>query len=524
MEEDMARSDVLIVGAGPTGLVLALWLTKLGAKPRIVDKTAEPGTTSRALAVHARTLELYRQLDLTGDVIARGYKVPAVRLWVKGEPRARVSFEEIGSRLTPYPFLHIFPQDEHERLLIAKLEELGVTVERRTELVGYRDEGDGVIALLRGPDGREESCEAAYIAGCDGVRSSVRETMVTGFPGGTYRHLFYVADVEAYGPAIDGELNADLEEADFLAVFPLAGKRRVRLIGTVRDERADHAETLTFDSVSRRIIENLKVDVKTVNWFSTYHVHHRVAQHFRKGRAFLLGDAAHVHSPAGGQGMNTGIGDAINLAWKLKEALAGHAPDALLDSYEQERIAFARRLVQTTDRVFMLATAEGKVAEIIRTRIVPIVFPALARFGFFREFLFRTVSQVTINYRNCALNEGRAGDVHGGDRLPWVMVEGVDNYDMLNAMVWQAHVYGGAGGRLRSWCRHQGLALHEFAWRPQYGEAGFAQDALYLIRPDGYVAFANQSGSADALQRYFAQREIRIEPARRLRQNMHPRD
>jgi 2-polyprenyl-6-methoxyphenol hydroxylase-like FAD-dependent oxidoreductase len=115
MEDDMARSDVLIVGAGPTGLVLALWLTKLGAKPRIIDKAADAGTTSRALAVHARTLELYRQLDLTGDVIARGYKVPAVRLWVKGEPRARVSFEEIGSRLTPYPFLHIFPQDEHER-------------------------------------------------------------------------------------------------------------------------------------------------------------------------------------------------------------------------------------------------------------------------------------------------------------------------------------------------------------------------------------------------------------------------
>ena len=441
----MGRSDVLIVGAGPTGLVLALWLAKLGAKPRIIDKSAEPGTTSRALAVHARTLELYRQLDLTGLVIARGHKVPAVRLWVRGEPRARVSFEEIGSRLTPYPFLHIFPQDEHERLLIWKLEELGVTVERRTELLGYRDEGNGVIARLRGPDGREESCEAAYIAGCDGVRSIVRETMGTGFAGGTYRHLFYVADVEASGPAIDGELNADLEEADFLAVFPLAGQGRVRLIGTVRDERADRADTLTFDDVSRRIIENLKVKVKTVNWFSTYHVHHRVTQHFRKGRAFLCGDAAHVHSPAGGQGMNTGIGDAINLAWKLKEALVGHAPDALLDSYEQERIAFARRLVHTTDRIFMLATAEGKLAEVIRTRVVPVVFPALARFQLFREFMFRTVSQVMINYRNCALSEGRAGDVRGGDRLPWVRVDGLDNYDSLKAMAWQVHVYGSAG-------------------------------------------------------------------------------
>src|SRR5262249_16779573 len=157
------------------------------------------------------------------------------------------------------------------------------------------------------------------------------------------------------------------DEADFLAVFPLAPRGRARLIGTVRDERADRADTLKFDDVSHRIIENLKVKVEAVNWFSTYHVHHRVTGHFRQGRAFLLCDAAHIPSPAGGQGMNTGIGDAINLAWKLKAVLAGRAPDALLDSYEAERIAFARRLVNTTDRVFTLAAAAGRFAEIIRT-------------------------------------------------------------------------------------------------------------------------------------------------------------
>ena len=357
----MPCRDVLIVGAGPTGLVLALWLTRLGLKPRLVDKTAEPGTTSRALAVHARTLELYRQLDLAQVILERGHKVPAVRLWVKGEPRARIDFEEIASDLTPYSFLQIFPQDEHERLLIARLEELGVSVERRTELIGYRDEGDRVVAHLRLPDGRDETWEAAYIAGCDGAHSIVRQTMGMGFPGGTYRQLFYVADVQASGPALDGELHVDLEEADFLGVFPLAGKGRARLIGTIRDERAstesvpfgnerslsaERAQTLKFQDVSRRIIDNLKVEVEAVNWFATYHTHHRVTEHFRKGRAFLLGDAAHIHSPAGGQGMNTGIGDAINLAWKLHAVVAGRAPDALLDSYELERIAFARRLVK----------------------------------------------------------------------------------------------------------------------------------------------------------------------------------
>jgi 2-polyprenyl-6-methoxyphenol hydroxylase-like FAD-dependent oxidoreductase len=520
MEQDMPRSDVLIAGAGPTGLVLALWLTKLGVKPRIIDKTAEPGTTSRALAVHARTLELYRQLDLADLVVARGHKVPAVRLWVKGEPRARVSFEEIGSDLTPYSFLQIFPQDEHERLLIATLEKLSVSVERRTELLGYRDEGSRIVARLRRPDGQEETCEAAYIAGCDGAHSVVRERMGTGYPGGTYQHLFYVADVQASGPAVDGELHVDLEEADFLAVFPLAGKGRARLIGTVRGERAKRADTLKFEDVSRRIIDNLKIEIEKVNWFSTYRVHHRVTKNFRKGRAFLLGDAAHIHSPAGGQGMNTGIGDAINLAWKLRTVLAGCAPDALLDSYEAERIAFARRLVKTTDRVFMLVTAEGKIADMIRTRLAPTIFPALVKFGGFREFMFRTVSQIMINYRHCALNEGRAGAVHGGDRLPWVIAGDIDNYEPLKAMIWQVHVYGGASPELKSWCQERGLPLYVFAWRPQYGKAGFAQDALYLIRPDTYVALAQRAGAVDSLRRYFEQRGIRVETLGRIQKHV----
>ncbi len=371
----MARSDVLIIGAGPTGLVLALWLTKLGAQVRIVDRAAEPGTTSRALAVQARTLELYRQLDLADAIVERGHKVPAVNLWVKGEPAARLPFEAIGSDLTPYSFLQIFPQDQHERLLIERLEQLGVLVERQTELIGFTDGGDCVSARLRWPGGHEEFCEASYIAGCDGARSIVRETIGAGYPGGTYRQIFYVADVEAAGRPVDGELHVDLDEADFLAVFPLAGEGRARLIGTVRDERADRADTLKFEDVSNRAIEHLKVEVQGVNWFSTYHVHHRVADHFRKGRAFLLGDAAHIHSPAGGQGMNTGIGDAINLAWKLAAVLAGRAPDRLLDSYEAERIGFARRLVATTDRAFSLVTAEGRIADILRTRVVPVLFP-----------------------------------------------------------------------------------------------------------------------------------------------------
>jgi 2-polyprenyl-6-methoxyphenol hydroxylase-like FAD-dependent oxidoreductase len=503
------RCDVLIVGAGPTGLALALWLTRLGVTPRIVDKAAEAGTTSRALAVQARTLELYRQLDLTEAVLAAGHRVPAINLWVKGSPKARLAFANVGEGLTPYPFLHIFPQDQHERLLIERLAAVGVTVERRTELLGCRERDDHVAARLRGPEGQETSCEAIYLAGCDGARSMVRETMGTGFPGGTYRQIFYVADVDLKGAVANGELHIDLDEADFLAVFPLAGEGRARLIGTVRDQRADNPETLRFEDVSSRAIEHLKVQVEKVNWFSAYRVHHRVTDHFRKGRAFLLGDAAHIHSPAGGQGMNTGIGDAVNLAWKLQSVLKGRAPDALLDSYETERIKFARRLVATTDKAFTFVTADGRMADVLRTRIAPAVMPRLLGLDFAREYLFRTVSQIMLNYRDGPLSSGTAGHVHGGDRLPWATGAGGDNFTPLAEPVWQIHVYGSVGPALATWCADHQLPLHRFDWSSEHETVGLARDAVYLVRPDTYVALVDTAGTPDAIERYFSHRGLR---------------
>jgi len=503
----MTRHQVLIVGAGPSGLVLALWLTKFGVKVRIVDKTDRPGTTSRALAVQARTLELYRQLGLADEVVARGHLVPAINLWVKGERAARVPFETIGEGVTAYPFLKIFPQDQHEQLLIERLAAIGVAVERQTELVSFVDGPAGVTAQLRKADGAEETCEADYIAGCDGARSTVRTAIGAGFPGGTYRQVFYVADVEAAGASVDGELHVDLDQADFLAVFPLAGEGRARLIGTVRDERAEHPETLKFEDVSAAAIEHMKVEVKTVNWFSTYHVHHRVTDQFRKGRAFLVGDAAHIHSPAGGQGMNTGIGDAINLAWKLAWVVSGRAPDALLDSYQAERIGFARRLVASTDRAFSFATADGHVADFLRTRLAPFAAKTALSFEKVREFLFRTVSQITLNYRGGPLSVGETGALKAGDRLPWTPNVSDAETAALARMAWQVVVYGQASEPLLAWGRESGVAVSVFDYRPDLAETGVARDAAYLLRPDTYVAVAG--GDPAVLTHYFADRGIR---------------
>ena len=503
----MTDPNVLIVGAGPTGLVLALWLTRLETPVRIIDKTAEPGTTSRALAVQARTLEFYRQVGLADAVIAGGVKIANLNFWVKGARAARVPLQRIGEGLSPYRFALVFPQDAHERLLIERLEELGVRVERQTELLRFSQRDGGVRATLRRPDGSEEVCEAAYLAGCDGASSTVREQLAVGFPGGTYSGLFYVADVEATASTADDELHADLEDADFLLVFPLQGKGRLRLVGTVRDLPGRDHGTLTFDDVKGKAIEHLKLDIAKVNWFSTYRVHHRVAHRFRVGRAFLLGDAAHIHSPVGGQGMNTGIGDAVNLAWKLDAVLKGRAPDNLLDTYEPERIAFARRLVATTDRAFTLVTKRGFVARLVRTRLVPLIVPLLFRLAPLRRFMFETLSQIGVNYRHGRLSEGVAGTVHGGDRLPWVeLAPGQDNFAPLRSLNWQVHVYGEARAGVAESCAELRLPLHVFAWQPGMRRVGLKRAGLYLIRPDGYVALADRQADPGRLRRYFAER------------------
>jgi 2-polyprenyl-6-methoxyphenol hydroxylase-like FAD-dependent oxidoreductase len=512
MADKSGQADVLIAGAGPTGLVLALWLTKLGVRVRIIDKAAEPGTTSRALAVQARTLEFYQQIGLAQGVVDRGHKVAALNLWVKSALAARVPIGNLGQGLTPFAFPTIFPQDEHERLLIERLSEMGVEVERPVELTAFEDEGGEIRATLS-KAGSEETGAYAYLAGCDGARSKVRELLNTGFPGGTYDHLFFVADVEAAGPPMNGELHVALDDADFLAVFPLQDTGRARLIGSIRDDAAKDHEHLQFDDVRARAVQNLEVEVTHVNWFSTYRVHHRVAQGFRKGRAFLLGDAAHIHSPVGGQGMNTGIGDAVNLAWKLAAALQEPFSAALLDSYEPERIAFAQQLVATTDRAFTAVTSASAWARFVRTKAIPVLAPALFRVPAVRIFAFRTISQIAVNYRASSLSLGAAGKVHGGDRLPWVRVgmPGADefNFAALTSLDWQIHIYGDAVGEIRTLSDRRRIPLHVFAWHPAMKGSGLRRGAVYLVRPDGYVALASPKPCAAVIDGYLDQRKIR---------------
>ena len=509
--------DVLVVGAGPTGLFLALLLAKLGIRVRIVDAESQPGTTSRALAVQARTLEFYRQVGLVDGVLARALVLREVNFWRRGGEVAHVDLMNVGRGQSPFPFGVIFPQDEHERLLIAHLEAAGVRVERPIRI---RTIERGETCIARGENSRSEPFEvrARFVAGCDGARSIVRQAIGATFAGGTYDHLFYVADIEARGRPMNKELHVFIDDAGFLAVFPLVDKGRARLIGTIESDAADTKKSFAWQDVDRAPVDAAGLEVTRVNWFSTYRVHHRVADRFRAGNVFLLGDAGHIHSPVGGQGMNTGLGDAMNLAWKLAAAVGERAKSDVLDTYEPERIAFARRLVATTDRVFKAATSESKLADFVRLEILPLIVPSIAGTHIGQRFLFAAVSQTGIEYRDSAWSEGHAGSVHGGDRLPWVGPAnegGADNFSPLASLDWQAHVYGTAPSGLADVCGAHGIPLHTFAFDARAESASLARDAVYLVRPDGYVggAFSGMTSLA-AVERYLEEHGIRGRLAR----------
>lgn len=395
----MPNVPVLIVGAGPSGLNRSLALARRNVPHRLISDANGPGEQSRAMVVQARTLEFYGQFGFAGEVVNQG--VIAERAHVReggesggGREVLSISFKEMGAGLSPYPFALAYPQDEHERFLIEKLIEAGIEVEWGAKLTSFQQDENGIKAFIEHNAGRMEETEAAYICGCDGARSCVRETLKLGFPGGTYQQLFYVADVKI-SRGFDRDLYINLGEHILSLMFPVRSSGMQRLIGLVPPELSDR-QMLGFEDIRIRVEQLLDVKVTEVNWFSTYRVHHRVADKFRVGRAFIVGDAGHIHSPAGGQGMNTGIGDAINLGWKLAHVLQDRADPLLLDSYEPERIGFARSLVSTTDRAFTGLVTEGLVGEFTRRIVAPLVFAVATRFNLSRHAMFRTVSQTRI--------------------------------------------------------------------------------------------------------------------------------
>lgn len=300
----------------------------------------------------------------------------------------------------------------------------------------------------------------------------------------------------------DKDIYLNLGANSFVIMMPVRASGMQRLIGLVPID-LDGRKDVTFEDFRGGVEGLMELRVTEVNWFSTYRVHHRVADHFRVGRAFIAGDAGHLHSPAGGQGMNTGIADAINLGWKIADVVRGRANPVILNSYESERIPFARRLVATTDRAFGAMVTGGLYGDIFRNWVAPNFIGAAMQFEATRHAAFRALSQIAISYPESMLSIGEAG-LRAGDRLPWVCDGERDNFELLTSLDWQVHVYGEPESGLGQTCQGLGVALHILPWSNTAQHAGVQRNATYLIRPDGYVALASHTKTPAKLQAYAA--------------------
>ena len=526
-------TEVLIVGAGPTGLMLANQLARRGVSARIIDRHAGPSIQTRALGVQARTLEIYSHLGIVQQALELGKRATGANMWAHGRRAARVPLGEIGRDLSPYPFLLILGQDDNERLLGEALHNRGVAIQWNTELIGLVQEPDRVVAQLKQPDGSVREVKVTWVAGCDGARSAVRELNGIAFQGAPYEDVFFVADTQMTGPMVPDELNVYLWRRGFHLFFPMRGTDHWRVVGIVPPELRGR-DDLTLDEMipSIRKEAGSGLTFRSCSWFSTYRIHHRRAERFRDRRCFLLGDAAHIHSPVGAQGMNTGLQDAYNLGWKLALVVSGSAGAALLDSYEAERIPVAQTLLSTTDRAFSLVVSDRVLAGLFRTRIVPKIFALAMTLKRIQKLAFLTISQTGIRYPDSPLSEtlpGLSGSApRAGDRFPWLRLKlsadgpPDDLYGKLDDTRFTLVVIGqsappggvpGLGDLLRTY-----LVPNDPANGRELARAQIPRIAFYLLRPDGYVGLSGIRLETAAVTRYLAERlhlEMRaIEPRR----------
>lgn len=482
--------EVLVVGAGPTGLMLANWLTRLGVRVLVVDGKDGPTRESRALVVQARSLEIYDQLGIGDEVLDAAHRAEGLSPGSGARVFGRVPLGPLGKGVTPYPFLEVLEQSRNEEILYDNLRKLGGDVVWETPVTAMTQVEEGIEAKVG-----NHTVRARFCVGCDGSNSAVRRARRIAFEGTTNAHRFYVLDAVAAAGLVTDSVNVRPGGREFLLAFPMSGRGNWRLIGLIRDEDGDG--TLDEEDVRARLREIFAVTYAEARWFATYRVHHKVAAAFRDGPFFLAGDAGHVHSPVGAQGMNTGLQDAHNLAFKLADVLQGRRKDSWLDRYEAERRPVAKTLVATTDRLFQAITDDRRTVRALRTALIPVLAPIATRVlprtsGGSR--LFQYVSQVRIHYPigpDARTPDGKRDPVVGR-RLPWAG----GNFGVLRTADWQIHGYGGVEG---TEAPDLGLPVHIFPAAPTtYLKSGF----FYLIRPDGFVAARAEPADAEVKFRH----------------------
>ncbi|MGI9087400.1 MAG: FAD-dependent monooxygenase [Chthoniobacterales bacterium] len=519
---ETAQGDLpplLIVGAGPVGLMMACELARHGVPCRIIDQAAERSQTSKALGVFPRTLEVFEATGVIDQALAAGTKIFALNIRHGEKELVRIDLSTVAS---PYPFVFSLPQSETERILIEHLDSLGVEVERNLELTGLTQTDTSVQALVRHADGRAETIETPWLLGCDGAHSATRHALGMEFEGAPYDESFVLADVRAESSLPKNEIHLFFSDEGLFALFPFKGER-ARLIANIPPEsREQDLPEPTMEDMQRIAERRGPRDLRVSDavWISRFHISHRKVADFRKIRVFLAGDAAHIHSPAGGQGMNTGIQDSFNLAWKLALVVRGRAPAALLASYSSEREPIAKGVLNLTDRITRFATITNPVAKTARDLLLPLV----TGIDFLEEKFADRISELTVNYRSSTIVENHGkGAVRAGDRAPDGELRDASGrsrrlFELFHEPGHHLLCFLGNGARDPGVVPDLGTEMPVLRIARGLGltSAGELRDitgavhanydllggGLIVVRPDGYIGFRSERFDFAALQNY----------------------
>lgn len=516
LKTNVLKTNVLIAGAGPTGLMAACQLKRFGIDCVIVDGKSGPTIESRALVVQPRTLEIYEQMGIAHKAVESGQKIEYANLVANGKIKQKFPFGEMGKGISPFPFILVFEQSKNEKLLLEYFEQLGGKVLWNTELVNVRKNENGISAELKTTSGAKSTLETKYLIGADGARSVVRHQLGFTFTGGTYENIFFVVDAEAEWKLGYEQLFLCLSDKTFSGMFGMKGHHRFRLIGIMPKGFKDE-HTLTFDDIENEVVSKMgvEVDFKKPEWFSIYRLHHRSVDKFREGNVFLAGDAAHIHSPVGGQGMNTGLQDVYNLTWKLAYVVKGMASEKILNTYNEERLPVAKRLVKTTDRAFSFVISKNPLTGFIRENIAPILMGIALKIGRLRKMIWKTASQTEISYKQNSLAKTGADNFSrgpkSGDRTPFIYLRSgnkqISLYKLLTEPCFHLLVFNDKEFSLDI-NEHLVKIIHIENTQDNkeiFKTFGIKTKGVYLIRPDNYIGFKSSNVSADEIKNYFTQ-------------------
>jgi 2-polyprenyl-6-methoxyphenol hydroxylase-like FAD-dependent oxidoreductase len=508
-----AHTKVLIVGAGPSGLMLAAQLLRHGVQPVIIDIKQGPTSESKALAVQARSLEIYRQMGVVERVVENGKQASGVVFNEDGKQVAALALSNVGEGLTPFPYVLLYQQSKNERLLLDFLTLNCCPVYWETTLTSLKQTAGQVeVELQSGGQTTPLTCD--WVAGADGAHSVVRKQSQIPFNGETYGHNFYLADVELANDELnDSRVHLYLAKKGFSAFFPMPEANRYRALGNLPDE-LENKEGLKIEDIlpGLKTTSGLDIKIKETFWFTTYRLHHRMAASFRAQRCFLVGDAAHIHSPVGGQGMNTGLQDAYNLAWKLAGVANGLLNEKILDSYAAERMPVAKTLLSTTDKAFSILMSRSWLTGLFKRWAMPALLKLAWGNQKLRTAFFRQVSQISIGYRDSAINLhiSQANQIKAGDRLPYLKVfdekkqEDTDLHQWCSKPGFTLIILGKVAEMdlfaLAKWITQTYPAMLNFFYLPLSArnqpifdafEVNEKQGKALIVRPDMYIGFMN---------------------------------